>query len=418
MILTTDSTQMTTKTTNKSSDPQLSTSAVIPAALIIVAAGASTRMGGGIKKEYLPLDGGTVLSKNVQTCILSYHFTHIIIAVPAGGQQDAQKALGTISGTTAITFVDGGSTRQQSVCNALDKLQELWPQAGSDAVVLIHDGARPFVTPRIIQDVIAKTAETGAAVPALQPTDTQKETDGNGIIIRHLQRDRLAAVQTPQGFTFLPLLKAHHKAAGDGRTYTDDTEIWGAYTGPVAIVPGDSCNKKITYPEDMPAGNDTQGETMTRIGLGYDLHRLTPGRRLMLGGVHIPFDKGEDGHSDGDVLLHAITDALLGAAGMGDIGAFFPPSDPQWKDADSAVLLKTVWDRITENRWQLGNLDCVIALEQPKFLPWRDQVRESIADILGVSPEQIFVKAKTGEKLGKIGRGEAVEVWATCLLEK
>ena len=157
---------------------------------------------------------------------------------------------------------------------------------------------------------------------------------------------------------------------------------------------------------------------MIRVGLGYDKHVLTEGRKLILGGVVIPFEKGEAGHSDGDVLLHAITDALLGAAGLGDIGSYFPPSDPQWKDADSAMLLKKCWQDVKNASWSLGNLDCVIALEKPKFLPFRDQVRQSIADILEVSKDQIFVKAKTGEKLGDVGQSRAVEVWSVCLLEK
>ena len=156
---------------------------------------------------------------------------------------------------------------------------------------------------------------------------------------------------------------------------------------------------------------------MIRVGLGYDKHVLTEGRKLILGGVIIPFEKGEAGHSDGDVLLHAITDALLGAAGLSDIGSYFPPGDPQWKDADSALLLKKCWQDVKNAGWDLGNLDCVIALEKPKFLPFRDQVRESIANILEVSKDQIFVKAKTGEKLGDIGQGRAVEVWSVCLLE-
>ena len=157
---------------------------------------------------------------------------------------------------------------------------------------------------------------------------------------------------------------------------------------------------------------------MIRTGLGYDKHPLVSGRDLMLGGIKIESDLGADGHSDGDVLLHAITDALLGAAGMGDIGSFFPPSDPQWKDADSKMLLKTVWDKITSAGWKLGNLDCVIALEKPKFLPHRQEVIDSIASVLNVNSEQVFVKAKTGEKLGDVGQRRAVEVWATCLLEK
>lgn len=157
---------------------------------------------------------------------------------------------------------------------------------------------------------------------------------------------------------------------------------------------------------------------MIRIGMGYDLHRLVPGRPLILGGITIPFDRGEDGHSDGDVLLHAIADALLGASALGDIGSFFPPSDPQWKDADSKILLGEVWNRVREKGWAIENMDAVIALEKPKFLPWREAVCVSIAGILGVAPDRIFVKAKTGEGCDAAGRGEAVAVWATCLLSR
>ncbi len=155
---------------------------------------------------------------------------------------------------------------------------------------------------------------------------------------------------------------------------------------------------------------------MIRTGLGYDLHRLVEGRPLIIGGVHIPFEKGEYGHSDGDALLHAVTDALLGAAGIGDIGEFFPPTDPQWKGSDSRKLLAVAWAAVLEKGWKLENLDCVIALQEPKFLPWRTEVRESIASVLGVSADQVFVKAKTGEGMGDVGRGDAVEVWASCLL--
>ncbi len=157
---------------------------------------------------------------------------------------------------------------------------------------------------------------------------------------------------------------------------------------------------------------------MIHIGLGYDKHVLTEGRKLVLGGVHIPFEKGEAGHSDGDVLLHAITDALLGAAALGDIGSYFPPSEEKWKDADSKQLLLTCWNDVKKAGWSLCNLDCVIALEKPKFIPHRENVRKSIAQVLDCTIDQVFVKAKTGEKLGDVGEGRAVEVWATCLLER
>lgn len=157
---------------------------------------------------------------------------------------------------------------------------------------------------------------------------------------------------------------------------------------------------------------------MIRVGLGYDLHRLVEGRKLILGGVVIPFEKGEDGHSDGDVLFHAITDAVLGASGLGDIGSFFPPEEAKWKDADSAFLLSTVMEQVYSKGWKIENIDCVIKLEKPKFIPFRQQVIDSIASVLKIDNTQVFVKAKTGEKLGDIGNGLAVEVWCTCLLSK
>ena len=157
---------------------------------------------------------------------------------------------------------------------------------------------------------------------------------------------------------------------------------------------------------------------MIRVGLGYDIHRLIEGRPLILGGIVLPFEKGEDGHSDGDVLFHAITDAVLGAAGLGDIGSFFPPEDPQWKDADSAELLKTVMQKVYAAGWKIENLDCVIKLEKPKFIPYREQVIESVARALQIATDQVFVKAKTGEKLPPVGTGEAVEATAVCLLSK
>ena len=157
---------------------------------------------------------------------------------------------------------------------------------------------------------------------------------------------------------------------------------------------------------------------MIRVGLGYDIHRLIEGRRLLLGGIELPFAKGEDGHSDGDVLFHAITDAVLGAVGLGDIGSFFPPEDMKWKDADSAQLLKTIREKVRAAGWQIENLDCVVKLEKPKFIPYRQQVIESIARTLQIQPDQVFVKAKTGEKLPPVGTSEAVEAYVVCLLSK
>ena len=389
-------------------------------ALILAAAGSSTRMGMGCKKEYLPLEEGTVISTALKAFLKVFTPHKIIITVPKDDNGECLKALQKDKSlknqlnNLSIDFVCGGNSRQESVYNALVHLNSL---SKIPDLVLIHDGARPYVSQDTIQNTINATIEYGAAVPYLTPTDTQKIIDSNGIITKHLERKTMAAVQTPQGFIFEKLLNAHKTALQDKKEYTDDTEIWGKYQGAVKAVPGNPENIKITYAKDYQKEN-TMNISQIRTGLGYDLHRLVEGRKLILGGVTFDFEKGEDGHSDGDVLLHAITDALLGASGLGDIGSYFPPEDPKWKDADSKMLLKTVWGDIKKQDWNLINLDCVIKLEKPKFLPKRQEVINSIAATLEEPNEKIFVKAKTGEKLDSVGKGDAVEVWCTCLLSK
>lgn len=402
-------------------------------ALVVTAAGASARMGSGQKKEFLRLPGrdGTVLSAAVEPFLFGggARIDTLVVTFPAGsgeeGKNLAREALfasernaelfgqGAGERSPALLFVEGGTTRQESVLRALQALDEI----GAPDTVLVHDGARPFVTAAIIREVLDAAREHGAATCAVRPVDTQKETDGCGKIVRHLDRSALCAVQTPQGFAFRPLLEAHRKAACDGRTYTDDTEIWSRYVGTaVHVTAGSPGNRKITFPGDLQADRTEKMET--RTGLGYDLHRLESGRRLVIGGVAVPHTKGEAGHSDGDVLLHAVTDAVLGAAALGDIGEMFPPSDARWKDADSKELLRTAWQRATEAGWQLENLDCVVKLEKPKLLPFRDEIIKSIASILGAPERSVFVKAKTGEGLGFVGRGAAVEAYAACLLTR
>jgi len=398
-----------------------------PLVLVVTAAGSSTRMGTGIKKEYMPAGNSTVLAKALNAFLKSAAFDIAVITVPKGKEKQAEEAVFTDCETeillnrhsTKLIFTEGGSTRQQSVYKALLSAKENLSekQLSQSPIVLIHDGARPFVTEQIILDTIQGVKENDAAAPGITPVDTQKEISADNKISRHLTRSSLTAIQTPQGFRLLPLMQCHEKASELKKEFTDDTEIWDNYpelTGnsKVQIVKGDPCNIKITYPRDL------KEKRMIRVGLGTDLHRLAEGRKLMLGGVEIPAAKGELGHSDGDVLLHAITDALLGASGLGDIGSYFPPEDPQWKDADSAKLLEKVWSDIQEQGWTLGNLDCVIEIETPKFLPWRQKVIDSIAAVLKTESCRVFVKAKTNEKLDSVGKAEAVKAYCTCLLEK
>ena len=387
-------------------------------AVIICAAGSSSRMGGTIKKEYLPLENGTVLSNSTVKFIKTINPDVLAITIPVNGQKDAERALFSDKSikemAKELLFVEGGKSRQESVFNALKTLNALPVQPD---YVLIHDGARPFVTDKIITDTLQAAIKYGAAVPGLTPTDTQKMLDEKGFISQHLTRSKMTAVQTPQAFKFNELFSSHQKAQNDGTEYTDDTEIWDKYCGKVKNVPGDICNIKITYPDDYKNSGDNNMLNL-RTGLGYDLHRLVEGRKLIIGGITFDFEKGEDGHSDGDCLLHAITDALLGASGLGDLGSFFPPEENKWKDADSAQLLNFVWTEVKNKGWKLINLDCVVKLEKPKFLPKRQEVINNIAKILNVKNEQVFVKAKTGEKLDSVGSGNAIEAWCTCLLTK
>lgn len=386
--------------------------------LVLTAAGSSTRMGGNIKKEYLKMESGTVLSTSLKKFLKAADFSFIVITTPRNGAKEAEEAVFCDSEITSllnqkesvkILFTEGGSTRQESIFIALSKIDENLKDC---SFVAIHDAARPFVSEKLIQETLKKAEEKGAACPGLEPKETQVQTDENGKIVSHLKRSSLKSVQTPQIFSFKEILEAHKKASNDGHLYTDDTEIWDCYAGQTFVIEGESSNIKITYPEDY----QQKEKKMIHTGLGYDLHKLIPGRKLVLGGIEIPFEKGEDGHSDGDVLLHAITDALLGASGLGDIGSFFPPEDPEWKDADSKMLLKTVWDKIKSEGWKLENLDCVIKLEKPKFLPYRQQVIDSIAAVLKTESSSVFVKAKTYEKTGNWEN--QIEAFATCLLSK
>ncbi len=407
---------------------------------ILLAAGSSTRMGTGQKKEYLPLDGGTVLSKSLLSFLSfceSHPFSRVFITVPEGQEEEAERAAFADPKVAAfrercnLHFIRGGKSRQESVYLAL---KEARAYSNERTVVLIHDAARPFVSEKIIRETAEAALKFGAAVPAIPAVDTLKEveeTEDGTFIQKHLLRSSLRAVQTPQAFNLRVLLSCHKKAAENTklRAFTDDSEIWDAFpelTGgrKVFLTEGSPENRKITYKNDLPSTQTPQSPekklqgTNIRIGFGTDLHTLTAGRDFILGGVKIPAEKGELGHSDGDVLLHAISDSLLGASGLGDIGSYFPPEDPQWKDADSAVLLKKIWSDVRDAGWSLVNLDCVLEFEKPKFLPWRDKVIDSIADVLEAERSRIFVKAKTNEKMDAVGHGEAIKAYCTCLLEK
>lgn len=387
-------------------------------AYIVLAAGKSERFSAEKRKQYLALGNETVLSKSVASLLRAQKSKYLAIAFPQDETEQkirnilfSDKTISYFFSNTKILFVQGGSTRQESVYKTLCALKK---ENENIDIVLIHDASRPFVTKKIILDVIEKTKECGSAIPAIKTVDTQKIIFPNGEIKTHLDRNFLVSVQTPQGFDFKKIVSAHEKAIHDKNVYTDDAAIFSNYEGASFIVAGDEVNKKITFQSDI----EFMKKKEMRIGCGSDFHALASGRKLMIGGVHIPFEKGEVAHSDGDALLHAIIDALLGASRLGDVGSFFPDTDSKYKNADSKKLLQFAWNEVQKKGFKLCNLDCIITLEKPKLLPFRNEIIHSIANVLSVSSEQIFVKAKTAESLGEVGSGNAIETFCTCLLER
>jgi 2-C-methyl-D-erythritol 4-phosphate cytidylyltransferase / 2-C-methyl-D-erythritol 2,4-cyclodiphosphate synthase len=403
--------------------------------LLLTAAGSSSRFGES-KKELVSLGEASVLQRSLEAFLHIQDLAGILVTYPEG-KLDAVRAaiepvlIARINKETrcGLNFVAGGVSRQESVAKGLETLCRLARDAGLDIkseIVLVHDAARPWVSRHIIDAVLASTRLNGACVPLIPLADTPKIIADGDLIETHPSRDFVMAAQTPQGFALEALAAAHSAARAEGWTCTDDSSLWARYAGPAHFVAGDRKNKKITYREDLamdadPEANkdepDEDSQAKLRIGEGWDVHRLVAGRKLLLGGVRIEHDRGEEGHSDGDVLWHAIIDALLGACGLGDIGSHFSPADTRWKDADSGQLAKNVFALVTAQGWRLCNLDSTVILERPKLGPHREAICANIASTLGVPRSIVSVKAKTYEGLGEVGRGEAVEARAVVLLE-
>ena len=347
-------------------------------AAVIVAAGASRRM--GFDKLAYPLDGGTVLEKSVRAFDTHPAIDEILLVA---GENAPQAALLAAACAKPAKTVAGGATRVQSV------------RAGLDAVnaeyVAIHDAARPFVTPQVIWDALEAAYETGAAAPAVPVKDTVKVA-ADGLV-----------VETPAQVCCVAV--------------TDDCSAFELAGLPVRLTQGDYANYKITTREDLPAPEKNGGNGM-RIGHGYDVHRLVEGRALVLGGVTVPYEKGLLGHSDADVLTHAVMDALLGAAALGDIGKLFPDTDPAYKGADSIALLQEVGRVLARAGWAAGNIDATLLCQAPKLAPHIPAMRENLAAALGISAEDVSVKATTEEKLGFTGSGEGIAAHSVCLLRR
>jgi 2-C-methyl-D-erythritol 4-phosphate cytidylyltransferase/2-C-methyl-D-erythritol 2,4-cyclodiphosphate synthase len=377
-------------------------------AAVVVAGGRGIRAGGDLPKQYRMLGHSPMLRQSL-AIFTGHGDVELVQAVIH--RDDEALYLQSARDLAVLPPAFGGATRQDSVRAGLEALAAHGPE-----VVLIHDAARPFASPALISRAIA-AGRAGAAVPGVAISDTIKEIDGDGHVVRTLDRTTLRGMQTPQAFRFAPLLAAHRKAHAAGRVdFTDDAAIaeWAGMT--VQVFEGEAGNIKMTTAEDFARIEAQQMAALgdIRTGSGYDVHAFTEGDHVWLGGIKIPHDQGVTGHSDADVALHAAVDAILGALADGDIGAHFPPSDPQWKGASSDRFLKFAVERLAARGGRLMHLDINIVCEAPKIGPHRDRMRERIAAIAGITPDRVAVKATTSEQLGFTGRREGLVAYATA----
>lgn len=381
-------------------------------AAIVPAAGLGTRAGPGLPKQYRELSGLPVLRRSLQLFETSSE-VEAVQPVIHTDHADAFRAAST-GLAKCLAPANGGATRQQSVFAGLEALSKHKPE-----IVLVHDAARPLATPALIGRAIAAARASGAAVPALPVTDTVKRVDATGRVLDTLRREELCTVQTPQAFSFEALFAAHRKARDAHRDdFPDDASLaeWAGMS--VVTFAGERGNIKITAPDDFlrAAGDDFFARPDVRSGTGYDVHAFGPGDHVMLGGVRIPHSKGVVGHSDADVVLHALTDAVLGAVGEGDIGLHFPPSDARWKGASSDRFLAHAVAYVTARGGIIVNLDTTVLCEAPKIGPHREAMRVRIAEIAGIDPSRVNVKATTTEGLGFIGRAEGIAAQASATI--
>ncbi|MFO1067248.1 MAG: bifunctional 2-C-methyl-D-erythritol 4-phosphate cytidylyltransferase/2-C-methyl-D-erythritol 2,4-cyclodiphosphate synthase [Geminicoccaceae bacterium] len=371
---------------------------------LIVAAGKGARFGDTTPKQYARLAGRPVLRRSVEAFMNHPRIDAVRVVIdPSHAALYAEAT----EGLSLLEPVAGGATRQDSVRLGLESLEPKAPD-----LVLIHDAARPLVSAAVIDAVIDALAEVDGALPVLRVVDTLKRVEA-GLLVGDQPREGLARAQTPQGFRFATILDAHRRHRGHEQT--DDTMLLTALGIPVRAVPGEERNLKITTGEDLAAAaRHLAPARRWRTGSGFDVHRLVPGRRLMLGGIEIPHELGLDGHSDADVALHAITDALLGAISAGDIGQHFPPSDERWRDADSATFLAHAASLVAHAGGTVEHVDLTILCERPKIAPHRTAMQARIAAILGLRPDQVSIKATTTEGLGFTGRREGIVAQAVA----
>ena len=379
-------------------------------AAVIVAGGRGERAGGGIPKQYRAIAGEPMIRSALHAFVTHPGIGAVQPVIGAADEAAFEAAAIDLDGLSPP--VRGGATRQASVRAGLEALAERSP-----SLVLIHDAARPFLSAALIDRAIAAGRASGAAVPGIAVADTVKQIDAADRVAATLDRARLRIIQTPQAFAFDPILQAHRRAAAAGlEQFTDDAALaeWAGQR--VSVFEGESGNVKVTTNEDFARAELAHLAALAdiRIGSGFDVHAFADGDHVMLGGVRIPHARGVTGHSDADVALHALVDAILGALADGDIGSHFPPSDPQWKGASSDRFLAFACERVRLRKGIIANLDVTIVCETPRVSPHRDAMRARIAEIAGISADRVAVKATTSEKMGFTGRSEGIVAMATA----
>ena len=380
---------------------------------IMACGGSGSRMNAGMNKILLPLAGRTVLRRSLEA--FEGLVDEMILSVRPEDESPVRREAELAEISFPVRLVSGGATRQESVLNGLKSV--LW---NPEDLVLVHDAARCLVEPDLIRRVIASCVSSGSGVPAVPAVSTFKLCDEEGRITRTLPRASLYEIQTPQGFAGADLLRASLEAMARRLEVTDDASVMELAGAEVRIVPGSVRNIKLTTPEDYMAAEQllNHGLPALRVGTGYDVHRLAEDRKLVLCGVEIPWERGLLGHSDADVALHALMDAMLGAAALGDIGKHFPDTDPQYAGISSLLLLKKTAGLLQRSGYRPVNVDITVVAQQPKLLPYIPRMRRNVADALALPEGAVSVKATTTEKLGFEGRGEGISAQAVCLIQR
>lgn len=376
---------------------------------IIAAGGSGRRLGAAVPKQMLDIGGRSMLERSAIAFLEHPRISEVVFVLPLELMTfSIPMVLDRGRLPPDVRMVPGGERRQDSVANAFDRVS---PSAD---VVLIHDAARPFVSADLISTTIDAAAAYGAAIAAVQSRDTVKRVAG-GVIAETIARETIYLAQTPQGFR-RDVLAAAIAAGRSGVEGTDEAALAERAGHQVHVVDGDPGNVKITTADDLAAARQRMGAAAMRAGTGYDLHRLVDGRRLVIAGVTLASDRGALGHSDADVACHAATDAILGAAGLGDIGRHFPDGDARWKDADSIELLRQAAAMVRAQGCEVGNLDITVILERPKIKDAIAEMRARLGDALGVDVNRISIKGKTNEGVDAVGRGEAIAAHAVALI--